>query len=165
MSARIRLSGIVAAFVVAAVVTGSAIERMRLPRFGLVDRSGAATVSTSLARPGRWALVYVPAACGACDAIFASLAVVEPQVLDRTIVVIGAPVEEVLATASRFPPLAAAAWYGDPDGAAVAPLRIEGSPVIFGGNGDMIEWSLGGTVAGSADGRTVLTNWIKSTQP
>jgi hypothetical protein len=151
-------------FLAAAIGTAvhlTAIERTRLPQFALVAADGRVVTTSAIARPGKWIIVYVPPGCEGCAALLRHVAARAPGAAASLVIIVGsAPAEVVIAAARQFPELAAAAWFGDPVAAAIAPLRLGTAPAIFGLKGDMIEWSFAGVLAPSGELTGIIQNWI-----
>jgi hypothetical protein len=154
---------VVLAGVLAAGARPAAIERMRLPPFQLTAPGGAVVTTDQLVRPGKWLMIYVPPACGRCEALLRLVVKAEhPLVPSRLVILVGsATADSVQAAAAQFPDLAESAWFADPSGASVVPLRLGTTVAVFGMNGNMIEWSLSGVLSPSPEMQSVLTNWVQ----
>jgi hypothetical protein len=139
-----------------------AIERRRLPQFSLTTPDGRVVASTTLVKPGRWVVIYVPSACGGCGELLRLVVKDDQPLLPQRIAIVvgGVSPDGVKAAAAQFPDLAEAAWYADPSGASVGPLQLGSAPAVFGLNDDVIEWSLSGVLAASPSVKAVLGRWI-----
>jgi hypothetical protein len=146
----------------AAPVRPAAIERTRLPLFELLGADGNGVTTDRLIRAGRWMVIYVQPDCRACENLLRIVMTAEhPRIPSRLAIILGgSTLDEVRATAARFPELSEAAWFADPSKASVPPLQIRATPAIFGLNGDMIEWSLGGVSGPSSEVKSVIASWI-----
>jgi hypothetical protein len=139
-----------------------AVEQQELSPFELVAVDGRAVRSSTLARPGRWVLIYVPVSCGGCDALLRLIVKADqPRLPAQVAIIVGhATVDTVLQAAPQFPDLEEAAWYADPTGAASGPLQVGFSPAVFGMRGNAIEWTVSGVLGSSADVAATMTAWV-----
>ena len=151
---------------IATVMTGGAAaagDDGRLPLIALVTPAGQASTSASLVRPGHWALIYVPTECGGCGSLLRLIVKEEhPQLPPRiAIIVAGATADAVRAAVAQFPDLAQAAWFADPTGASAIALQLGTAPAVIGLDGDAIEWTISGVLAGSPDIKMILERWAE----
>jgi hypothetical protein len=128
-----------------------------LPAFDLVSLEGDAVPAASLAREGRWLLVYVSPHSGASRPL---LQVLEGMEAPRPslVIVVGAEPADAKALAASFEGRLEAAWYADPGGAARRALGLAGVPVVLGVRDRSIQW----TLSGGVDRRTlrsILGSW------
>ncbi len=139
-----------------------AIERMKLPVFGLTDGAGRTVASSQLARPGNWLLVYVGTDCPPCESVLKSVGPDDaPSLAPRMVIVVNSTDGEAIeGLARRHPSLAGASWYADSSEGARA-LRITTAPAVFGVRDGTIEWSVAGVLADPTDIKSIMSNWIR----
>src|SRR5688572_11388790 len=131
-----------------------------LPQFFVTAINGQSFVdSSTFVRPGNWMLVIVRADCLPCDKV---LGVMSEMSAGPSLVVIVAGTNAAggAAYAARYPQLASARWYADPnyETSNLSPLRA--APLMFGLRGNMQRWSLAGIVPDLDSVRAALLNWL-----
>lgn len=139
-----------------------AIARQTLPAVMLTTAEGAGLESARLAQPGRWLMVIIGPDCRTCDRVLATVrSDRDPMLAQRmTIVVGGGSAASVVALSRRFPDLAQAGWFADPDRRMTGALRVAGVPIVLGISGGTIEWSLTGIPRTAEDVRSAMRSWI-----
>jgi hypothetical protein len=144
------------------IAAAGAIERMKLPVFALTDNAGRTVVSTQLARPGNWLLVYVGTDCPPCESVLRSVGPEEaPSLAPRMAIVVNSTDAEAIdGLVGRYPSLAGASWYADAAEGAQA-LRVTTVPAVFGVRDGTIEWSVAGVLSDPTDIKTIMSNWIR----
>jgi hypothetical protein len=159
--------GLAAAAIVLSVAAVGAIERTTMPVFALTDAAGRTVSSHQVTRPGNWLLLYVGSDCASCDVVLGSIGQDDAASLAPGIVVVvgTTDVGDLARAMQRYPSLAGASWYADAADGARA-LRVTSAPVVFGGRGGTIEWSVTGVLGDATDIKAIMSSWLKvSEQP
>jgi hypothetical protein len=141
---------------------GAAAPPRPLPRFELVDSSGARVSSASLPRPGNWLLLYVQPADRLTKLLLEAATIKDDEgggARPAMVVVVGGRIEEARALAARHSEIRQAEWYADPSRAAYEGLGLAGTPAVRGIEGPDIQWSLEGVLADPARLRSMLAAW------
>ena len=153
---------ILVAVVTALITARAAPSHNPSDAFPLTALDGRPVSSASLARTGKWIMIYIPAACGGCDALLRLIRKeAQPMLPQRVaIIVANTSVEQVRHASTLFPDLAEAAWYADPSGASRQPLQVGLAPAVFGMNGGSIDWTLTGVLGSSSDVGAAMSAWV-----
>ena len=161
-----RIASRTSVFVLAAAVIALLSLRLHaapldpLPLFFVVGIDGQPSVpSSTFVRPGNWTLVIVRPDCLPCDRV---LGVISEMSAEARLVVIVAGTDAAggAAYAARYPGLASARWYADPnyESSALPPYRA--APLMYGLRGNIQRWSLAGIVPDLDTVRAALLNWV-----
>lgn len=139
-----------------------AIARQTLPVVMLTTADGAGIESARLAQPGRWLMVIIGPDCRTCDRVLTTVRRDrDPLLAERMkIVVGGGSAASLVSLNGRFPELAQAAWFADPNRGMAAGLRLAGVPIVLGISGGTVEWSLTGIPRTAEDVRSAMRSWI-----
>jgi hypothetical protein len=129
-----------------------------LPAFDLTPLQGEAVPVASLAREGRWLLVYVSPHSGASRPLLLALEGTEAP-RPSLLIVVGSEPADAKAMAAGFEGRLGAAWYADPDGRARRALGLTGVPVVLGLRDGSIQWTLSGGVSDRRTLRSILVSW------
>ena len=129
-----------------------------LPSFDLTSLQGEAVPVASLAREGRWLLVYVSPHSGASRPLLLALEGTESP-RPSLLIVVGAEPADAKALAATFEGRLEASWYADPDGAARRALGLAGVPTVLGLRDRAIQWTLSGGVSDHRTLRSILVSW------
>lgn len=136
-------------------------QQEKLPRVEVKSLDGRALDSHQLASTSKWLLVYVQPHCGPCQDLLLTFKGLEaPSDLRQKVkIVIGGDEEQARLVAERFAWLPESSFHADSAGALARDLKLTGAPVIFGLQGENIEWSLAGVPADVRTLRSILTSW------
>lgn len=135
-----------------------------LPAFTALNRDGQSVTSASLTRPARWLLVYRNAVCPPCDKVLGQLAASSSPDLKR-----GAPYVIIVSVKDRdtlervraqYPTLSDATWLADPQGSALAALKPQGTPMLYGLHGKQIAWQIAGGLNDLVKVEKLATLWL-----
>jgi hypothetical protein len=146
------------AFLAAAAAGAWASAPGPLPAFDLTALDGSTTPAASLAREGRWLLVYVSPHSGASLPLLQALEGTEAP-RPSLLIVVGSEPADAKAMAAGFEGRLDAAWYADPDGSARRALGLTGVPVVLGLRDGQIQWTLSGGVSDRRTLRSILVSW------
>lgn len=139
-----------------------ALEPMSLPTFDLLTLDGAPANNTQLPGQGKWLLIYVRPKCAPCESLFTLLRKDPSLDLSQKVVVIfGGTIEEAKGMIKRFPDLAPATWYADPQKNAFSQLKLQSAPVVLGVRQSTVEWSISGLISDARETKSVLSAWVK----
>ena len=131
-----------------------------LPQFFVTGINGQPFVdSSTFVRPGNWTLVIVRPDCVPCDTVLGAMSEMSAG-QNLVVIVAGTDAAGGAAYAARYPGLASARWYADPnyETSSLSPLRA--APLLFGLRGNMQRWSLAGIVPDLDTVRAALLNWV-----
>jgi hypothetical protein len=161
---RVRLTLVVGILLVAlGAATVGAIERRPLPPFQLVAPDGATVVSTQMAVPDQWLLLYVTAGCPSCDRLLAALKEwPSPGLVQRTRIIVGGDAAAAGAYIQQTlpPEVGTIPWYADAGREAWSALRLTGAPVLVGVRNGTIQWAISGVLNDPATLKSVVTTWV-----
>lgn len=130
-----------------------------LPALELSSLEGDAVPAASVAREGRWLLVYVSPYSGASGSLLRALEATEAAAQPNLVIVVGAEPAAAKAMAKSFEGRLDAAWFADPSGVARRALGLAGVPAALGLRDEHIQWTLSGDVADRRTLRSILVSW------
>lgn len=143
----------------ASVLGGTPGPARTLGDFTIARLDGQAIDTATLAKTGKWVLVYVTPRCVSCDRALTSWRVDDPQTMAvQTVVIVGhASPADARALQARTPPLTRAAWYVDTGSVVEQALDAHGAPIILGLNDRSIGWTTQGALPIA---RSVVVDWL-----
>lgn len=163
MRTRLVVLAVVAVLGIAAFAQNpKAPSRLTVPDFQVTDANGSVINVADFAPEGKWLLVYVRANNRPSEIMLGQLKAEKyASSLDRIIFVVGGIDAGALQQwIKKFPDLANARWYVDPQREAFNKLDLHGFPVEMGIDGKNIEWRLSGLGDAQSFDSTMLT-WIQ----
>jgi hypothetical protein len=143
-----------------------AIEPVPLPALQLLGLDGQAVKTSDLPSKGNWLLIYVNPKSHFCDEMLKLLKRDQyPDLEGSAVFVVAGTVDDTKAMQAKYPDLAAASWYADPDHGAFVRLKLHGMPTVIGINQQTMRWTVNGVVPDPNTFRTILTGWIQQRVP
>ena len=161
---RYRLTLGLLSFVLAVSMAAKSQNSQRLPSFELVNASGVTAAIQDLAPKGKWLLIYVKSDSRPSELTLSRLKADKYRpFLSRIIIIVGGlkPAELTQFT-SKYPDLASANWYVDPERQVFQKLDLHGLPAELGLKDNEISWALGGMLGDSAAFDSTLLTWVKA---
>jgi hypothetical protein len=77
------------------------------------------------------------------------------------VIIVGGSVDDLKTAQARFPELAAASWYADPNRSAFTLMKLTGAPMILGIKQRTIAWSLSGILSDVNVAKSILNTWLE----
>ena len=120
-----------------------------MPEFKLTALDGSSVESQKLPALKKWLLIYVKPDCSTCDKVLNLVRQDKHPGLPplMMIVVGGATADQVKDMMKKYPDLAGASWYADPDNDVSTALKLPGFPVIFGVRERTLAWQMMGMIS------------------
>src|ERR1051326_4963766 len=143
-------------------MTGTAIEPVPLPDIQLTAADGSTVKSTALPSQGNWLMIYVQPRNQFSDNLLRLFKKEQyPTLAQHAVIIVGGSVDDLKTAQARFPELAAASWYADPNRSAFTLMKLTGAPMILGIKQRTIAWSLSGILSDVNVAKSILNTWLE----
>jgi len=159
-------AALVCAAVFVVVANLPAIEPVPLPALQLIGMDGQTVKTSDLPSKGNWLLIYVNPKSHFCDEMLKIMKKDQyPDLPANAVFLVAGTVDDAKALQAKYPDLAPASWYADPDRDAFVRLKLHGMPTVIGINQQTMKWTVNGVVPDPNTFKAILTGWIQQHVP
>jgi AhpC/TSA family len=138
------------------------MEPVPLPALQLTGMDGQTVKTSDLPSKGNWLLIYVNPKSHFCDEMLKQMKKDQyPDLAANAIFLVGGTVDDAKALQAKYPDLAAASWYADPNRDAFTLLKLHGVPAVIGINQQTMKWTVNGMIPDAGTFKAILNSWIE----
>jgi hypothetical protein len=139
-----------------------AMEPAPLPALQLTGLDGQPITTGNLPKQGNWLLIYVTPKSHFCDEMLKLMKKDQyPTLVTDAVFVVGGSVDDAKSMQAKYPDLAAATWYADPNRVAINLLKLRGVPTVIGINQQTMKWMVNGVIPDPDNFKAILNSWIE----
>jgi hypothetical protein len=143
-------------------IMAAAVEPVPLPDIQLTAADGSTVKSNALPSQGNWFIIYIQPRNQFSDNLLRLLKKDQyPTLASHAVIIVGGSTDDLKTAQSRFPDLASATWYADPNKSAFGLMKLTGAPMILGIKQRIITWSLSGVLSDVNVAKSILNTWLE----
>lgn len=138
-----------------------AMEPVPLPALQLTGMDGQTVKTSDLPNKGNWVLIYVNPKSHFCDEMLKLMKKDQyPDLAVNAVFVVGGTVDDAKALQVKYPDLAIAPWYADPNRDGFTQLKLHGVPAVIGINQQTMKWIVNGVIPDAGTFKAILNSWV-----
>jgi hypothetical protein len=120
------------------------------------------TVKTSdLPSKGNWLLIYVSPSSHFSSAMLKQMTKDQyPLLAANAVFLVGGTLDDAKTILAKYPDLATASWYADPNREAFIQLKLHSMPSVVGVNQQTMKWAVSGMAPDAATFKTIVNSWL-----